>query len=96
MTEKNGADILRRRSLPIDQWHEMGQAGDMIPVTIPLAGDSMRPLIRRNRDKVTIIPLNRELQIGDIVLFQGGRSGMWCTGCTESAKDSFRRWETTA
>lgn len=72
MTEKNGADILRRRSLPIDQWHEMGQAGDMIPVTIPLAGDSMRPLIRRNRDKVTIIPLNRELQIGDIVLFQGG------------------------
>ena len=72
MTEKNGAVDPRRRTLPIDQWHQMGQAGEMIPVTITLAGDSMRPLIRRDRDKVTIIPLNRELQIGDIVLFQGG------------------------
>ena len=72
MTEKNGASDLRRRSLPIDQWHEMGQAGAMIPVTITLAGDSMRPLIRRDRDRVTIVPMNREPMIGDIVLFQGG------------------------
>ena len=32
----------------------------------------MRPLIRRGHDPVTILPLNRPLKIGDIVLFQGG------------------------
>ena len=72
MTDKNRADGLRTRSLPIGEWHRLGQAGDMIPVTITLAGDSMRPLIRRDRDKVTIVPMNREPMIGDIVLFQGG------------------------
>lgn len=44
----------------------------MIPVTICLEGDSMRPLIRRGRDHVTIIPLVRPLKVGDVVLFQGG------------------------
>lgn len=72
MKDKNGADTPRVRSLPIGEWHRLGQAGEIIPVTITLAGDSMRPLIRRDRDKVTIIPLSRALMIGDIVLFQGG------------------------
>ena len=61
-----------RRSLNIEQWHELGQQGDTIPVTITLHGDSMRPLIRRERDRVTIVPLERELKTGDIVLFRGG------------------------
>ena len=62
----------RTRSLPIEEWHRLGLEGNMLPVTIPLEGDSMRPLIRRGRDKVTILPVTRPLKIGDIVLFHGG------------------------
>ncbi|MBR2942674.1 MAG: S24/S26 family peptidase [Clostridia bacterium] len=61
-----------RRSLGIEQWHALGQQGDRIPVTITLEGDSMRPLIRRGRDRVTIVPLDREIRKGDVVLFRGG------------------------
>lgn len=34
----------------------------------------MRPLIRRGTDPVTIVPLQRPLRVGDIVLFCGGPS----------------------
>ena len=79
------------RGLNIEQWHQLGMEGNYLPVTICLEGDSMRPLMRRARDRVTIVPLQRELKIGDIVLFQGGekrfvvhrvcalRDGMVCT-----------------
>ena len=60
------------RSLDIRLWHELGLNGNPIPVTIPLEGDSMRPLIRRGCDCVTIVPLNRPLKTGDIVLFHSG------------------------
>ncbi len=59
-------------SLSIHEWRKLGLEGAMLPVTICLEGDSMRPLIRRGRDPVTILPLNRPLKTGDIVLFQGG------------------------
>ena len=62
----------RTRSLPIETWHDLGLEGNMLPVRIKLEGDSMRPLIRRGVDPVTIIPLNRPLKKGDIVLFKGG------------------------
>lgn len=62
----------QQRSLNIETWHELGQEGNMLPVTICLEGDSMRPLIRRGRDKVTILPVMRPLKKGDIVLFKGG------------------------
>ena len=61
-----------KRSLGIAQWHELGLRGDRIPVTIMLEGDSMRPLIRRGRDYVTIVPIDRTVQKGDVVLFCGG------------------------
>jgi|GEM_PF-808292 len=62
----------RIHSLGIEQWHALGLEGNMLPVTICLEGDSMRPLIRRGKDPVTILPLSRPLKIGDVVLFQGG------------------------
>lgn len=62
-----------KRSLSIEQWHQLGLRGDRIPVTITLAGDSMRPLIRRGRDRVTILPVSHKLRIGDIVLFRRDR-----------------------
>lgn len=72
MNPTNDAGQFRVRSLPIEQWHALGLEGSMLPVTIYLEGDSMRPLIRRGRDRVTILPLSRPLIIGDIVLFKGG------------------------
>ena len=60
------------RSLPIETWHALGLEGSMLPVRITLEGDSMRPLIRRGKDPVTILPLNRPLKKGDVVLFKGG------------------------
>lgn len=58
------------RSLSIAQWRELAQNGTVLPMRIPLDGDSMRPLIRRERDRVTIVPLARPLRRGDVVLFE--------------------------
>ncbi len=72
MKDRNTAIPSATRSLNIEAWHQLGLEGNVIPVTICLEGDSMRPLIRRGRDRVTIVPLMRELMIGDVVLFKGG------------------------
>lgn len=72
MNSKKDYAAPRVHSLSIHEWHALGQNGTALPVTICLEGDSMRPLIRRGKDPVTIIPLNRELMIGDVVLFRGG------------------------
>lgn len=58
------------RSIPMAQWCALEGAAP--PVTICLEGDSMRPLIRRGRDPVTIVPLQRPLKKGDVVLFTLG------------------------
>lgn len=58
------------RSISIPQWCALVREGAAPSVTIHLDGDSMRPLVRRNRDYVTIQPLNRPLKLGDVVLFQ--------------------------
>lgn len=59
----------RVRSISVEAWHSMALEGSDIPVRIGLQGDSMRPLIRRRIDQVTIVPLARPLRRGDIVLF---------------------------
>ena len=58
------------RLLTIPQWHELAQNGTVLPMRIPLDGDSMRPLIRRGRDRVTFVPLDRPLKRGDVALFE--------------------------
>ena len=60
------------RSIPMEAWCALAREGAAPPVTICLEGDSMRPLIRRGRDPVTIVPLSRELKKGDVVLFTLG------------------------
>ena len=60
------------RAIPMETWCKLAREGAAPPVTICLEGDSMRPLIRRGRDPVTIIPIDRPLQKGDVVLFQLG------------------------
>ncbi len=56
-------------ALDIIEWLELCRSGACPPVKITLAGNSMRPLIRKDRDLVTIVPLSRSLKIGDVVLF---------------------------
>lgn len=60
------------RSIPMEAWCALAREGAAPPVTICLEGDSMRPLIRRGRDPVTIVPLQRVLKKGDVVLFKLG------------------------
>lgn len=57
------------RTLNIQEWHRLAEEGNAPPVCIPLMGYSMLPLIRFNRDLVTVVPRGEELQAGDIVLF---------------------------
>lgn len=60
------------RSISILAWCDLSRTGDAPPVTILLDGDSMRPLIRRGRDPVTIRPMDDTLRRGDVVLFHHG------------------------
>lgn len=60
------------RSISIDDWCALAAEGSAPPVTIPLEGSSMMPLIRRNVDPVTVVPLQRRLKKGDVVLFTPG------------------------
>lgn len=57
------------RSISVEDWHALATEGSDIPITVCLNGDSMGPLIRKNKDKVTILPLRRAARAGDIVLF---------------------------
>ena len=58
---------MRRLSIP--EWHELAQEGAAIPMRILIKGNSMFPLIRVNRDYVTIYPLEECPEVGDIVMF---------------------------
>lgn len=62
----------KTRSIPMEQWCDMAREGAAPPVTICLEGESMRPLIRRGKDPVTIVPLTRPPMKGDVVLFRLG------------------------
>lgn len=56
--------------LSVDEWHRLALEGAEIPVNLTLSGESMRPILRKNRDTVTVIPVYRRLKRGDIVLFR--------------------------
>ena len=58
-----------KKTLSVTEWHQMALDGTAPPMRIQLNGGSMAPLIRMNRDYVTIIPLEGNLEVGDIILF---------------------------
>ena len=62
-------DTKTTRSVSVEEWCELAQTGEVMPIKIQLDGISMQPLVRRRRDFVTVVPLRREPQKGDIVLF---------------------------
>lgn len=56
--------------ISMDQWCKLAKQGIAVPVTTQLNGYSMEPLIRYRKDPVTIVPVDRELVPGDVVLFE--------------------------
>lgn len=60
---------MKAKPIPVTEWHQLALQGTAIPIRIPINGVSMYPLIRRNRDMVTIIPLDHMPVPGDIVMF---------------------------
>ena len=59
----------RMHRLSITEWHDLAGEGAPIPMRILIRGNSMFPLIRINRDYVTIYPLQGRPETGDIVMF---------------------------
>ncbi len=74
--------------LTVGQWHAIAQQGAGVAVTVCLAGDSMRPFIRRGTDRVTIVPVTRALRRGDVVLFERG-DGSYVVHRVRFLKDGF-------
>ena len=64
-----GKEPMTRR-YSIDKWIQLINEGISIPLTTYLDGVSMEPLIRYMKDPVTIVPVNRKLIPGDVVLFR--------------------------
>lgn len=53
----------------IERWHQETEGGRFIPLRIPIHGYSMFPLVRYMKDYVTIVPVQGDLVVGDIVMF---------------------------
>ena len=64
-------------SLAIPEWHRMAMKGNAPPVRIQLRGYSMDPLIRYKKDFVTVVPPDRELVVGDIVMVADQSTGRY-------------------
>lgn len=60
---------VQTRSVSVEDWLALAKTGDVMPIKIKLSGQSMQPLIRYNRDYVTVIPMKREPLKGDVVIF---------------------------
>ena len=65
------------RSLSVTEWYRMAMEGAAPPMRILLKGCSMEPLVRRNIDYVTIVPLEDNVSAGDIVLFSDKKTGRY-------------------
>lgn len=58
-----------KRSISVAEWHQLALNGIKIPIRIKIDGVSMQPLIRMQRDWVTLLPIDSPIHEGDIVLF---------------------------
>lgn len=57
------------RTLTVGQWCSLVREDSAPSVSVLLEGDSMRPLIRKGIDPVSVAVPSRELKVGDVVLF---------------------------
>ncbi len=75
------------KSISIPEWVRIAEAGTAPPVRIQLNGISMHPLVRMNRDYVTIAPVREPPAAGDIVLFMNGNTGRYVVHRLWKAED---------
>ena len=75
------------KSLSISEWHQLAQNGTKIPVRILLNGWSMEPLIRMDKDYITVVPLDKIPTIGDIVMFEDKNREQYITHRVWDVKD---------
>lgn len=61
---------MRTKEISVQAWHELSMAGEKLPIRFCVDGESMTPFIRKQRDKVTIWPIEGPLRVGDIVLYR--------------------------
>lgn len=62
---------MRTVEISVEDWVKIVEQGYAVVVTIFLQGSSMEPLIRNEKDSITIIPRkHKKLQVGDVVLFR--------------------------
>ena len=66
---RNESPEEKNNVISISEWHEMALQGTELPLRIPIHGNSMFPLIRKDTDYVTIKPMKSMPEAGDIVLF---------------------------
>ena len=57
-------------NVPEEIWETLASEGFDIAIEVPILGGSMRPLLRPKGDSVKIIPLRRDLVLGDIIVFR--------------------------
>ncbi len=62
------------KTISIPEWHQLAEKGTTLPVRIQLNGESMFPLVRKNRDYITVVPLKEKPVAGDAVLFYEPRT----------------------
>ena len=60
----------KKIQLTVEDWCHLAKEGTPLPITTTLKGFSMEPLIRYMKDPITIVPVNRALIPGDVVLFE--------------------------
>lgn len=65
---------MEQKEISIEQWHEIAlraeKRGEHIPLKFSVNGISMTPLIRKDKDRVAILPRVGQVKRGDIVLFR--------------------------
>lgn len=55
--------------LSIEEWEELAKEGSTATIAVNTRGISMWPLLRPNQDSIRMIAPNRELRVGDVVMF---------------------------
>lgn len=66
--DKPNVTIIQKQITP-EEWKQMIAEGTDIPTKIYTLGVSMFPLLRAKGDSVTIVPLQRQIKKGDVVVF---------------------------
>lgn len=62
--------LYEEEGIPEEIWEAMSAEGLDVAINVPILGHSMKPLLRPKGDCVRIMPLRRDLMIGDIIVFR--------------------------